>query len=75
MILQPGVAFGTGEHPTTRLCLLALEAMALKGKTIIDYGTGVGHKVGGELWALLGGLEIQSNELMMDHQCIRAAMV
>ena len=42
--LDPGAAFGTGSHPTTRLCLLWLEAN-LRGvdqPTVLDYGTGSG---------------------------------
>ncbi|GIL41984.1 hypothetical protein Vafri_63 [Volvox africanus] len=46
IILQPGVAFGTGEHPTTRLCLRELRDMGTGGKlhgaTVCDYGTGSG---------------------------------
>ena len=40
IILEPGLAFGTGEHPTTRLCLRALARLPLSGKRVIDYGTG-----------------------------------
>ncbi|MES9968927.1 MAG: 50S ribosomal protein L11 methyltransferase [Candidatus Thiodiazotropha sp.] len=40
--LDPGLAFGTGTHPTTALCLEWLDAQALEGKTIIDYGCGSG---------------------------------
>ena len=40
--LDPGLAFGTGTHPTTALCLQVLDSMALKGKTLIDYGCGSG---------------------------------
>jgi ribosomal protein L11 methyltransferase len=40
IILEPGLAFGTGEHPTTRLCLRALAAMRLNGLRVLDYGTG-----------------------------------
>ncbi len=40
IILEPGLAFGTGEHPTTRLCLRALAQLPLGGMRVIDYGTG-----------------------------------
>ena len=40
--LDPGLAFGTGTHPTTALCLEWLDAAELSGKTLIDYGTGSG---------------------------------
>jgi len=40
--LDPGMAFGTGEHPTTALCLTWLTEQNLKGASIIDYGTGSG---------------------------------
>ncbi len=40
--LDPGLAFGTGHHPTTALCLRWLDGADLEGKTIIDYGCGSG---------------------------------
>jgi ribosomal protein L11 methyltransferase len=42
MILDPGLAFGTGTHPTTALCLEWLARHDLSGKTVIDYGCGSG---------------------------------
>ena len=42
MLLDPGLAFGTGTHPTTALCLEWLAAHAMAGKTVIDYGCGSG---------------------------------
>ena len=40
--LDPGLAFGTGSHPTTMLCLNWLEKQTLQGKTLIDFGCGSG---------------------------------
>lgn len=42
LTLDPGLAFGTGTHPTTALCLEWLASHNLKGKTVIDYGCGSG---------------------------------
>ncbi|MFL0796079.1 MAG: 50S ribosomal protein L11 methyltransferase [Cellvibrionaceae bacterium] len=42
LMLDPGLAFGTGTHPTTFLCLQWLERQDLKGKTVLDYGCGSG---------------------------------
>ncbi|MBE0339648.1 50S ribosomal protein L11 methyltransferase [Paenibacillus sp. 23TSA30-6] len=40
--LDPGMAFGTGTHPTTSLCLRALESVIKGGEEVIDVGTGSG---------------------------------
>jgi ribosomal protein L11 methyltransferase len=40
--LDPGLAFGSGTHPTTALCLEWLDGLDLAGKTITDYGCGSG---------------------------------
>jgi ribosomal protein L11 methyltransferase len=40
--LEPGMAFGTGLHPTTRMCLLVLEELMRPGMRILDLGTGSG---------------------------------
>jgi len=42
LILDPGLAFGTGTHPTTALCLEWLASHELTGKTVVDYGCGSG---------------------------------
>lgn len=40
--LDPGLAFGTGTHPTTALCLEWLDAAPLAGRSVLDYGCGSG---------------------------------
>ncbi|WP_019449607.1 50S ribosomal protein L11 methyltransferase [Cupriavidus sp. BIS7] len=40
--LDPGLAFGTGSHPTTRLCMQWLEQNGRAGETVLDYGCGSG---------------------------------
>ncbi len=42
LTLDPGLAFGTGTHPTTALCLEWLASHDLTGKTVVDYGCGSG---------------------------------
>jgi len=42
VMLDPGLAFGTGTHPTTALCLQWLDGIDLQDKVIIDYGCGSG---------------------------------
>lgn len=42
VMLDPGLAFGTGTHPTTALCLEWLDGLDLVGKTVVDFGCGSG---------------------------------
>lgn len=42
VLLDPGLAFGTGTHPTTALCLEWLDSLDLQARTVIDYGCGSG---------------------------------
>jgi ribosomal protein L11 methyltransferase len=42
LLLDPGLAFGTGTHPTTALCLEALATLPLAGARVVDYGCGSG---------------------------------
>lgn len=68
LILDPGLAFGTGTHPTTRLCLNWLAQADLQNKTLIDYGCGSGILA---LAALkLGAGAVHAVDI--DHQALQA---
>jgi len=59
--LDPGMAFGTGTHPTTTMCIRALEKTVQPGDTVIDVGTGSG--VLSIAAAKLGAASIQAYDL------------
>jgi ribosomal protein L11 methyltransferase len=59
--LDPGMAFGTGLHPTTRLCVAALEQTVRPGDRVLDIGTGSG--VLSIVAAKLGAAEIVATDI------------
>ncbi|MDX1442911.1 MAG: 50S ribosomal protein L11 methyltransferase [Gammaproteobacteria bacterium] len=68
MVLDPGLAFGTGTHPTTALCLEWLDGLDLKGKTVVDYGCGSG--ILAVAAALLGAEHVHATDI--DPQALTA---
>lgn len=67
--LDPGVAFGTGTHPTTRLCLRWLDATLRPGASVLDYGCGSG--ILAIAAAKLGASRIVGSDI--DPQALQAA--
>ena len=67
--LDPGMAFGTGTHPTTKMSLFALEQVLRGGETVIDVGTGSG--VLSIASSLLGAKDIYAYDL--DEVAVRVA--
>ncbi|MEM7500942.1 MAG: 50S ribosomal protein L11 methyltransferase [Pseudomonadota bacterium] len=67
--LDPGLAFGTGTHPTTALCLEWLDGARLEGATLLDYGCGSGILAIAAL--LLGAAEATAVDI--DSQAITAS--
>ena len=59
--LDPGLAFGTGTHPTTALCLEWLESAALDGRSVVDYGCGSG--ILAIAAAILGAAEVRAVDI------------
>lgn len=68
LMLDPGLAFGTGTHPTTALCLEWLDAQSLDGKKVTDYGCGSG--ILGIAALLLGACHVLAVDI--DIQAIQA---
>lgn len=69
--LDPGMAFGTGTHPTTVMCIQALERTVKPGDTVIDVGTGSG--VLSVAAALLGSKQVLALDL--DEVAVQSAIL
>ncbi len=68
--IDPGMAFGTGSHPTTALCLAALQQVVTPGVAVLDVGTGTGILA---IAALKLGAR-RALALDIDPQAVRAAL-
>ncbi len=69
LILDPGLAFGTGTHPTTSLCIEWLAENDITDKVVIDYGCGSG--ILAMVAALLGAKQVYAVDI--DEQALQAA--
>jgi ribosomal protein L11 methyltransferase len=67
--LDPGMAFGTGTHPTTVMCIQALERTVAKGDRVVDVGTGSG--VLSIAAAMLGAKKVEALDL--DEVAVKSA--
>lgn len=71
LILDPGLAFGTGSHPTTKLCLSWLDNNLQPGDSVLDYGCGSGilaiaaHKLGA---SHVIGVDIDEHAVIASHE-------
>ena len=70
LLLDPGLAFGTGTHPTTAMCLKALDAAQFENARVVDYGCGSG--ILGIAAALLGAQRVLGID--NDPQAISASL-
>ncbi|MCW8884181.1 MAG: 50S ribosomal protein L11 methyltransferase [Motiliproteus sp.] len=70
LMLDPGLAFGTGTHPTTALCLEWLDAQDCNGAEVIDYGCGSG--ILGIAALLLGASKLVATDI--DPQALQASL-
>jgi ribosomal protein L11 methyltransferase len=61
VVLDPGTSFGAGSHPSTRLCLAALEPLASSAASVLDVGSGTG--VLGVAALLLGAGQLQAIDI------------
>jgi ribosomal protein L11 methyltransferase len=69
LVVEPGMAFGTGEHPTTRRCLEAIERLARPGGRCLDVGCGTGV-----LALAAARLGMQAHGLDIDPEAVRIAI-
>jgi ribosomal protein L11 methyltransferase len=69
IVLDPGMAFGTGLHPSTQLCLLAMEGVIAPGQRVLDAGCGSGILTIGAV--LLGAVSVDAFDV--DPIAVRAS--
>jgi len=73
IVVNPGMAFGTGRHETTRLCLEALERFVHPGAAMLDVGTGAG--ILAQAGALLGAAPVWACDIDPDAVAVARANI
>jgi ribosomal protein L11 methyltransferase len=69
LVVEPGMAFGSGAHPTTLACLRAVDAHAVPGGSCLDVGCG-----SGVLALAAAQLGMRARGIDIDPECIRASL-
>jgi ribosomal protein L11 methyltransferase len=74
VFIEPGNAFGTGEHPTTRACLRAIDTFARPGATLLDVGCGSGilALAGAKLGMVVRGVDVDPDSVTAAADAARA---
>jgi ribosomal protein L11 methyltransferase len=73
LIIEPGNAFGTGEHVTTRSCLQAISQLAIPGENLLDVGCGSGilALAGAKLGMKVVGIDIEPDSVRSAQEAAR----
>ena len=68
IVINPGAGFGTGTHETTRLCLEALLALSLEGRSVLDFGSGSGIlAIASRVWGARSVEAVEIDPLALDN--------
>lgn len=79
IVIEPGMAFGSGEHPTTLSCLRAIEACAEEGGRCLDVGTGSGvlaiaaARLGMDAWGI--DIEPESQRAAQENAALNGVVI
>ena len=70
LVIEPGMAFGTGEHPTTRACLRGVDRHAHAGHTLLDVGCGTGvlALAGARAGMTVAGVDIDADAVVASNE-------